>query len=60
MRWSSATRDGRELGRGLVAYAQADAERVSSARRAARSPRILGYRGRAEMIHRDDMVLSRS
>jgi glutamate 5-kinase len=48
---------GAVLGRGLVAY---DAE--EAARIAGRSSRdiaaILGYPGRAEMIHRDDMALT--
>jgi glutamate 5-kinase len=51
--------DGRELGRGLVAYAQADAERLTG-RKSAEIEGILGYRGRDEMIHRDDMVLNRN
>jgi glutamate 5-kinase len=48
---------GDEIGRGLVAYDAADAALI-----AGRSSRdieaILGYSGRAEMIHRDDMVLA--
>jgi glutamate 5-kinase len=49
----------RELGRGLVAYARADAEQLLG-RRSAEIEGILGYRGRSEMIHRDDMALMRS
>jgi glutamate 5-kinase len=48
---------GQEVGRGLVAYDAADALRI-----AGRSSRdieaILGFAGRAEMIHRDDMALA--
>ncbi|MGF1622293.1 MAG: glutamate 5-kinase [Rhodomicrobiaceae bacterium] len=50
---------GRELGRGLIAYAKADAERLVG-RKSAEIESILGYRGRAEMIHRDDMALNRN
>lgn len=51
--------DGRELGRGLVAYALADAQRIIG-KKSGEIARILGYDGRAELIHRDDMALSRS
>jgi glutamate 5-kinase len=49
----------RELGRGLIAYARGDAERLLG-RKSAEIEGILGYRGRDEMIHRDDMALNRS
>lgn len=52
-------KDGRELGRGLIAYARSDAERLIG-RKSAEIEGILGYRGRAAMIHRDDMALNRS
>lgn len=47
---------GTELGRGLIAY---DAEKAIqiAGRRSSEIEAILGYRGRDEMIHRDDMVL---
>jgi glutamate 5-kinase len=48
--------DGRELGRGLVAYDSADARRIAG-RRSSEIEAVLGYRGRDEMIHRDDLVL---
>jgi glutamate 5-kinase len=48
--------DGVELGRGLVAYDSADAERLVG-RRTADIAELLGYHGRSEMIHRDDMAL---
>ena len=48
--------DGRELGRGLVAYSVADARRIIGYK-TSEIESLLGYRGRDEMIHRDDMVL---
>jgi glutamate 5-kinase len=50
-------RDGRELGRGLVAYSRAEAE-VIAGKRTEQIAGILGYGGRNEMIHRDDLVLT--
>ena len=50
---------GRELGRGLVAYARADAERIIG-RKSGEIAAILGHAGRTELVHRDDMVLSRT
>ena len=51
--------DGRELGRGLVAYARGDAARIIG-KKSGEIAAILGYAGRAELVHRDDMVLSKS
>ncbi len=53
-----AVRDqqGREIARGLVAYGAADAERIAG-KRSVEIEAILGYRGRDEMIHRDDMAM---
>jgi len=48
--------DGTEIGRGLVAYDAADADTIKG-RSSADVPSILGYTGRTEMIHRDDLVL---
>ncbi|HCP00598.1 MAG TPA: glutamate 5-kinase [Rhodospirillaceae bacterium] len=48
---------GRELARGLIAYDSADAERILG-RQSGEIENILGYRGREEMIHRDDLVES--
>jgi glutamate 5-kinase len=48
--------DGHEIARGLSAYSSADAERMRG-RRSADLEELLGYRGRDEMIHRDDLVL---
>jgi glutamate 5-kinase len=48
---------GREVGRGLSAYSSADAHAIKG-RRSQEIEAILGYRGRDEMVHRDDLVLS--
>ena len=48
--------DGRELGRGLSAYSAADARRIMGYK-TSEIEALLGYRGRDEMIHRDDLVL---
>lgn len=53
------TATGHEIGRGLVAYSKADAERIIGKRSAAITE-ILGFEGRAELIHRDDMALNRA
>lgn len=48
--------EGREIGRGLAAFAADDARRIMG-RRSGELEAILGYRGRSEMIHRDDLVV---
>lgn len=48
--------DGRVAGRGLSAYSAADARRIVG-HKSDEIEQILGYRGRDEMIHRDDLVL---
>jgi glutamate 5-kinase len=48
--------DGRELARGLVAYA-ADEARQIAGRKSAGIVEVLGYSGGDEIIHRDDLVL---
>jgi glutamate 5-kinase len=48
--------DGAALGRGLSAYASEDAARIAG-HRSDRIEAILGWRGRDELIHRDDLVL---
>ncbi|MCS6778241.1 MAG: glutamate 5-kinase [Geminicoccaceae bacterium] len=48
--------DGRALAKGLVAYDAADAERLVGARTSEIESR-LGWRGRDELVHRDDLVL---
>ncbi|MSP29762.1 MAG: glutamate 5-kinase [Acetobacteraceae bacterium] len=48
--------DGTALARGLSAYASTDAARIAG-HRSAEIETILGWRGRDEIIHRDDLVL---
>jgi glutamate 5-kinase len=48
--------DGRELGRGLSAYSAEDARQIMGYK-TSEIEALLGYRGRDEMIHRDDLVL---
>jgi glutamate 5-kinase len=45
-----------EIGRGLVAYDADDAEKIRG-RSSSDAAQILGISGRAEMIHRDDLVV---
>jgi glutamate 5-kinase len=47
---------GVELGRGLVAFDMDDAKKIVG-KRSGDIEAALGYRGRSEMIHRDDMML---
>src|ERR1700676_4966166 len=47
--------DGAEIGRGLSAYDADDAQKIRG-RSSADIDSILGFSGRAEMIHRDDLV----
>ena len=51
--------DTREIGRGLVAYDAEDAEKIKG-RSSPDVMVILGISGRAEMIHRDDLVVGPS
>ncbi len=51
------TRGGREVARGLSAYSGADARAIAG-HKSGEIEAILGYRGRDEMIHRDDLVVS--
>jgi len=48
--------DGATLGRGLIAYSAEDARRIMG-HKSREIEALLGYRGRDEMIHRDDLVL---
>jgi len=48
---------GREVGRGLVAYGSTDA-RLIRGHKSDAIETLLGYRGREEMIHRDDLALN--
>jgi glutamate 5-kinase len=51
--------DGAEVGRGLVAYDAADAEKIKG-RSSADILSILGFAGRTEMVHRDHLAVGRS
>ena len=51
------TASGAEIARGLVAYSAEDARKIIG-KKTSEIESILGYRGRDEMVHRDDMVLS--
>ncbi|HLI22434.1 MAG TPA: glutamate 5-kinase [Stellaceae bacterium] len=51
------TREGREIARGLSAYSSADARAIAG-HKSGEIEAILGYRGRDEMIHRDDLVVT--
>ena len=48
--------DGREVGRGLSAYSNDDAKHIAG-HKTSEIEAILGYRGRDELIHRDDLAL---
>lgn len=47
---------GLEIARGLVAYDAADASRIAG-RKSADIEKAIGFRGRDEIIHRDDLVM---
>jgi glutamate 5-kinase len=51
------SRAGTEAGRGLSAYASTDISRIAG-HRSGEIADILGYRGRDEIIHRDDLVVT--
>jgi glutamate 5-kinase len=48
---------GNELARGLSAYSSEDAERIRG-RQSGEIEALVGFRGRDELIHRDDLVLT--
>ena len=48
--------DGRVLARGLAAYSRADVLRIMG-RKSSQIEQLVGFRGRDEIIHRDDLVL---
>ncbi len=50
------TAEGKEIGRGLIAYSDEDARRIAG-HKTGEIEEILGYRGRDEVIHRDDLAL---
>ena len=53
---SIITARGREIARGLVTYDAPDAVRIAGLK-SGEIEKVLGFRGRDELIHRDDMVL---
>ena len=52
----SVIADGREVARGLAAYSAKDAALIAG-RKSAEIESLLGYAGREELIHRDDLVM---
>jgi len=48
--------EGREIARGLAAYSAADALRIRG-RKSADIESLVGFRGREELVHRDDLVM---
>lgn len=50
--------DGAEVARGICAYSDSDTARILG-RKSSEIERLLGFRGRDEIVHRDDLVLSR-
>jgi glutamate 5-kinase len=51
--------DGAEVARGICAYSDGDAARILG-RKSADIEKVLGFRGRDEIVHRDDLVLLRA
>ena len=51
--------DGVEVARGICAYSDGDAARILG-RKSADIENVLGFRGRDEIVHRDDLVLLRA
>ncbi len=49
---------GSEIARGIAAYSDADAARIMG-RKSTEIAALLGFRGREELIHRDDLVILR-
>ncbi len=52
------SKEGRDLGRGLVAYTSDEVQLIKG-KRSEDTESALGYRGRDEVVHRDNLVLSR-
>lgn len=48
--------DGTEVARGICAYSDSDAARIIG-RKSADIEKVLGFRGRDEIVHRDDLVV---
>ncbi len=55
-RWRCSEPDGATLARGLSAYSADDMRRIAG-HRSEEIEALLGWRGRDEAIHRDDLVL---
>jgi glutamate 5-kinase len=53
---SVVTADGAEIARGIASYSDSDATRILG-RKSSEIEGVLGYRGRDELIHRDDLVI---
>jgi glutamate 5-kinase len=53
---SVLTADNAEVARGVIAYSDADTARIMG-RRSSEIETLLGFRGREELIHRDDLVI---
>src|SRR6202522_2725672 len=51
--------DGSGVGRGICAYSDSDAARIIG-RRSVDIEKVLGFRGRDEIVHRDDLVVIRA
>jgi glutamate 5-kinase len=54
-----ADTEGRVIARGLSAYSSADVRRIMG-RRSSEIEQLVGFRGRDEIVHRDDLVLRTS
>ena len=50
------TQDNLEVARGIAAYSDSDASKIMG-RKSLDIERMLGFRGRDEMIHRDNLVM---
>jgi glutamate 5-kinase len=53
---SVVTSAGREIARGIVGYSDTESARIIG-RRSAEIAALLGFAGRDELIHRDDLVM---
>ena len=51
--------EGIEMARGLSAYSSEDTNRIRGLK-SSQTEEVLGYRGREEIIHRDDLIISKS
>jgi glutamate 5-kinase len=51
--------DGIEVARGICAYSDADAARIIG-RKSKEIEQVLGFRGRDEIVHRDDLVVMKN